>query len=1022
MKTPRLPLRCALLSVFFAAVSLPAQTPPAAPAPKLKEEMRQPWVRSNERFIRSPWQVLGEFPLAADVGAFAADPLVGSGGEAVLKPGAAAVDMRRWREVTSWGDAVHVGDGNGIKRNLVAYAATTIRREAAGKARLCLGSDESLRAWVNGQLVLDRTGPRPLTPDQDQVEVDLVAGDNLLLVKLEQRSGQWSFMARVLESGAIPPRVQEIGPSWTVEGTTLVVRTDFAAARTGDGPVTVRVVGSGGRRAAEELTAARGEQVRFDTAKWTDGPYEIRCTTTQSNGLRTATHLAWYKGDAIAAAREVVAAAAKADTGTPAGQTIKMLGDLVLDRLGKEGLEITGNPWWEIHSPLMEYEELKQEAAGNDRARARPHGFYRLAWRDDIDGSPQFARAYLPIGYDPTKQYPVVLRLHGFNPANPPYVRWWAVDSRHGMADSEYGNHEGVIYIEPHGRNNTAYLGLGDADVVRVVALAKQRFSVDPDRVYLSGDSMGGWGTWNVGTRHPDLFAALGPIYGGVDYHASLSEEALAGLTPVTRFLADRGSSWSMADSLLNVPIFVHHGDVDRAVPVDFSRYGVRMLQRWGYNVRYFEMPGYAHEDLGTMGSLIEWFLEQRRESAPRHVRLRTAELQNASAYWLAVTQFERPDRFAVVDAEVTGGNTLRLDTQNVLSVRLTPGAPLVDPAQPVRVVWNGAVHTASLRDGAIILGDAIATGAKNSRVAGSLGDIINTPFAVVVGTASSDPEMNAVLAQKGREFAEFWQEWQQQPARVFKDSELADADAARYSLVLLGGADANLVARKLADRLPVKVAPDGIELAGKKFVATHARALVIRPNPLNPERYVLLATATSPHGLRYWSPRTLQTANFGALSGAAFDFVVEDNRVSAPGGQAWPPPPPPDPTELPVVSGWFDRNWAWDDALVHRGNEAKRAAALVLGEPLAPAALDAFAGRYEVSPNFVVTVTREGNRLMNEAPGSPKGELIPAGPDRFYISMGANFIVTFERDAAGKVTGFKTRRNGQDLGGRRIE
>ncbi|HWA26453.1 MAG TPA: prolyl oligopeptidase family serine peptidase [Lacunisphaera sp.] len=1014
--------RTMLLTVvaLLAAASLFAQSAASSGPAHLKEEMRVPWTRSQERFIRQ-WQLLDEFPLGSGPGAFAVDPFAGHGGEAALKPGDKPVTPDKgptanWRPTTSWGDAVNLGNGGGLKRDLVGYAATTIYRKEAGKARLCLASDESLRAWVNGKLVLERAGARPLTFDQDQVEVEFAAGANLLLLKVEQRTGPWIFAARVLETGAIPPRVQEIGPSFALEGSVLVLRTDVDATHASEAKVTVRIVGPGGRPAADEQVAARGAAVRFDTAPWPDGPYEIRCTTTRANGLRAATHLPWYKGDAIAAAHEVVATAAKADPATPAGQTIKMLGDLVLELLGKEGLDVTGNPWWAIHSPLMEYAELQQEAAGNDRARLRQHGFYRLAWRDDTDGSPQFARAYLPIGYDPAKQYPLVLQLHGFNPANPVYVRWWGVDSRHSLADSEYGNHEGIIYIEPHSRNNTSYLGLGDADVVRVIALAKQRFNVDADRVYLRGDSMGGWGTWHVGTRHPDLFAALGPIFGGVDYHASLSEEALASLTPVGRFLADQGSSWSMADSLLNLPIFVHHGDADQAVPVDWSRYGVRMLQRWGYNVRYFEMPGYGHEDLNIFPSLIDWFLQQRRNPAPRQVRLRSAELQNASAYWLALTQFDRPDGFMAADAAIIDANTIRLDTQNVRSVRLTPGASLIDPSQPVRIVWNGVTHTASLQAGAMALGDAIAADAKNSRIAGPLSDILNTPFAVVVGTASSDPEMNALLAQKGREFADYWQDWQKQPARLFKDSELSDVDAARYSLILIGGPEANLISRKLADRLPVKVASDGIELAGRKFPATNARVHVIRPHPLNPGRYVVLNAATSLQGLRHWSPSSLQFSTFGPRQGSAFDFLIEDNHVSVDSGTNTPP----DASRLAVASGWFDRNWGWDDSLVHLGDPGSRTAAILLGAPPADGILDTLAGRYRVGEGLEVQVTLEGHRLMNELPGRPKTELLPIAGDRFVL-LDDGYLVTFVRDGAGKVTGVKATRGAQEFVGQRL-
>ena len=153
-------------------------------------------------------------------------------------------------------------------------------------------------------------------------------------------------------------------------------------------------------------------------------------------------------------------------------------------------------------------------------------------------------------------------------------------------------NHQGVIYMEPHGRGNVQYMGFADSDILRGIAEAKRLFSVDEDRVYLTGDSMGGWGTWNVSTRHPELFAAIAPVFGGVDYHSQMSEEELAKLTPVDAVLRTRRqSSWSMAESLINTPIFVHHGDMDEAVNVEWSRWGVKLLQRWGYDVRYHEYP-----------------------------------------------------------------------------------------------------------------------------------------------------------------------------------------------------------------------------------------------------------------------------------------------------------------------------------------------------------------------------------------------------------------------------------------------
>lgn len=998
------------IALLASSTAVTGQEPKPA-APQLKNEMRMPWSRGDERFIRH-WLVLGDIPFAA--GGFEQDWLTEHGGEAAIKPAEKMThrlpngSTAAWRQVTAWGDATDVSDGAGLKRDVLAYAYATVSRQPAGKALLSIGSDESIRVWLNGALVLDRRTRRPLTFDEDQVEVDMPAGDNALLVKLEQRAGPWIFAARVLERGAIPPRIQEIGPSLgpspdNDSPTALVIRTDVNSDRAALDKVTVQAVAAGGKILAEK-TAARGESVRFDPRSWPDGAYEIRCSTRRMNGLLYATHLPWYKGDSVAAARALVAAGAS-DLRTPNGFTTKMLADLVTDRLGKDLAAVAGNPWWAIHSALMEFAELRLEDAGKP-ARERPYGFVRLAWRDEIDGSPQFCRAYLPGGYDRARKWPLVLHIHGYNPANPDYVRWWSVDQRHNAADVEYAAGQGVIYMEPHGRGNNNYLGLGDQDVVRAIRLAKERFSVDEDRVYLVGDSMGGWGTWNVATRHPDLFAAIAPIFGGADYHSQYSEEALAKLAPLDRFLAEKHeSSWAMAEGLLHLPILVYHGDVDRSVNVDFSRYGVRLLERWGYNVRYVELPGYGHEDLNAMTSVIDWFLQHQRVANPPRVRLRSAELENASAYWVRVVQAASPREFMAVDAEIIGPNTIRVDSQNVLALSL---APVIDASRPVRVVWNGEPRTIAADRGHLTLtapGYEKTAGEKNAAVAGPLGEIFNTPFAIVTGTASADPAMKEMCRRKAEAAVNFWKQWQRQPPRAFLDSEISDADAARYSLLLIGGPEANRVARKLG---LVEIAPDHVTIRGRSFAASGARVQAIYPNPLNPQRYVLLAGASSAGALSLWTPDRLRDADF--------DFVIEDGHVPIGTERV-------SQSQIWVAGGWFDRRWQIDDSLVISGNSEVRSKSAVLqpDRVIDPAILASYAGAYQIGPGVAVKVRVAGKSLMAQAAEQPEVELVPASDVEFYVLQGPVKIV-FEKDAAGKAVSFKGWQNGQQFAANKIE
>jgi len=989
----------------------PVQTPVQAPATShLKDEMRMPWTRGDQRFLRQ-WLVVGALPGALDVDAL--------GGEAALAAPAEGQEIVRsngtkakWHNVKSWGDDVSLDDVDGPKDEAFAYAFTRVKRDKAGRAVLSVGSAGGVRVWLNGKLVLSRDGRRSLTPDEDQLDVELQSGENRILVKVPCQEGAPSFCARLLEPGTVLARVAEIGPSITAfTPTGFTLKTDIAQ-QTHAAAVKVEVIAPGGTVLWGD-NAARGAVLQVDTQAWPEGPYDVRCSTQTPRGRLFVVHLPVYKGDALIKARELAKVAAQADGTKPEGATFKMLAEMVEDRLGCKLADAKPSPqlWARVHAPLMEFDELMLERKGQV-GRIRASGFVRLAYRDEVDGSMQYCRAYLPAHYDPAKKWPMVLQLHGYNSANPIYVRWWGADSRHAAIDAEFGDHQGVIYLEPHGRGNTRYLGMGDADNLKAVAEAKRLFNVDEDRVYLAGDSMGGWGTWNVGMRHPDLFAAIAPVFGGADYHAVMPEETLARLTPLQRFFQEKESSMAMVDGLLNTPISILHGDADAAVNVDYSRWNTRLLQRWGYDVRYHEFPGRSHEALGTQnGNMsIEWFLQHRRNLNPRQVRIRSAELRHASAFWASIDQAESPMAFMAVDAEVMDRNLIRLDTDNVAAIHLTPSTLLVDTDKPVKVVWNGVAREVPIKEGRLTLmapGFVPTAQDKKASLPGGMADFTATPFAIIIGTSSKDPDMKALCRRHAEGLIHYWKEWQKQSPRVFLDTELKDEDMARYSLLLVGGADANGVSRKLADKLGVSLTPDCITVDGHAFPVKNAAIQVLRPHPLNPERYVLLAAGTSTDGMFHCRLNDSEVANW--------DYAILDGRVAAAA-----------PHQLRVVSGMFDRSWKFNESLAFAGDAAIRDKSRQILRPKAgyklnPALLDSFTGRFQIERGPFVTVTREGDKLMAQQQGSPKVQLLPLSESDFFIAE-ANIQVHYVRDAAGKVTAFSGIESGNEFVGKKVE
>jgi len=117
-----------------------------------------------------------------------------------------------------------------------------------------------------------------------------------------------------------------------------------------------------------------------------------------------------------------------------------------------------------------------------------------------------------------------------------------------------------------------------------------RKYHVDRRRVYLTGLSMGGFGTWSLAAANPKRFAAIAPICGG--------------------------GNTADAKKLATLPMWVFHGAKDPTVPVQRSREMVEAIKVAGGNIKYTEYPEAGHDswtETYDNPALYEWFLAQKR-------------------------------------------------------------------------------------------------------------------------------------------------------------------------------------------------------------------------------------------------------------------------------------------------------------------------------------------------------------------------------------------------------------------------
>jgi predicted peptidase len=193
---------------------------------------------------------------------------------------------------------------------------------------------------------------------------------------------------------------------------------------------------------------------------------------------------------------------------------------------------------------------------------------------------------YLPIDYTPNAQWPLLLFLHGSGQSGDDLE----LVAKYGPpALIASGKQLPMIAISPQCRTGELW------ESHRLLALLnhlEQRFSVDPDRVYISGYSIGGYGTWALAAAAPERFAAAVPVSGG--------------------------GKVEDAKRLASLPIWAFHGDKDDIVPLQRSQEMVDAIRAQGGSAKLTILNGQGHgieENVFADDKLYDWLFKQRKVS-----------------------------------------------------------------------------------------------------------------------------------------------------------------------------------------------------------------------------------------------------------------------------------------------------------------------------------------------------------------------------------------------------------------------
>ncbi|MBX9622227.1 MAG: prolyl oligopeptidase family serine peptidase [Gemmataceae bacterium] len=233
-------------------------------------------------------------------------------------------------------------------------------------------------------------------------------------------------------------------------------------------------------------------------------------------------------------------------------------------------------------------------AAADDKAQT---GFVNKTFKN-ADGTESPYVVFVPRGYDGTKAVPVVLFLHGSGETKGDKSGKMPAEVGIGPAVKKREKTFPAIVVIPQSEKRTWQADRDDGKrALAILDEVARAYKTDPKRVYLTGLSMGGFGTWSIAAAHPDKWAAIVPVCGGVSGGPKAYPE--------------------VAGKIKDIPTWVFHGDQDSAVPVKFSRDLVAALRESGGKPKYTEYKGVGHNSWDKAygeTDLWAWLFEQKKK------------------------------------------------------------------------------------------------------------------------------------------------------------------------------------------------------------------------------------------------------------------------------------------------------------------------------------------------------------------------------------------------------------------------
>jgi hypothetical protein len=410
----------------------------------------------------------------------------------------------------------------------------------------------------------------------------------------------------------------------------------------------------------------------------------------------------------------------------------------------------------------------------------------------------------------------------------------------------------------------------GRLDAMEVLVDAQRRYPNDPSRTWLTGHSMGGHGTWNIGLTLPDRFAAIAPSAGWSSFWTYSEQDRYPdddGVRGILRAAANPSDTNLLLPNADRFGVYILHGDADDNVPVREARAMRRRLADGHGDFTYYERPGAGH---WWGNQCMDWpplfsFLKRHTLGTSGHRDRLTFVTVDPSASatcdWATIEQQSRSLRPSRVDLSVSRddeGVLVQGTTDNVSRLAFDTQHADINAGGMIRVALDGnepivvrgdVAHLARTADGVWSAANPIPADHKNPARSGRLRSAWNHGITLVVGTSGTDEE-TAWNRARARQDAERWWYRGNGMVTIVDDAAFDAAAAPDRGLMLYGNRDTNGAWDAMLGDSPIQVDRETVAVGSQTLLGPLAAAFV-RPRPGSDLASVGVVTGTSGAGER---------------------------------------------------------------------------------------------------------------------------------------------------------------------------